>query len=215
MANKSKSVASKWKNQLKRFMTKKHLRAADLVLIVIVVLIGSMQLVKWTEKETKSTTSTDQTEQVKKNFIKKVAPIAQAEQKKYHVLASITIAQAALESDWGQSELSQKYNNLFGVKGTGTNSAEMTTKEYVNGQWITTKASFVVYSSWQASIEAHTKLFVNGIDGDANHYQAVLTAQNYQQAAQALQDNGYATDPDYASKLISIIEKYNLDQYDQ
>ncbi|WP_290032962.1 glycoside hydrolase family 73 protein [Ligilactobacillus cholophilus] len=214
---KCKESYERIKKKIKRKLSRKHLKVIDVILIAIVLLIGSIQIIRWTSKnvQEEQTSSISQAEQVKLNFIKKVAPIAQTEQNKYHVLASVTIAQAALESDWGQSELSQKYNNLFGIKGTGTNSAVMTTKEYVNGEWITTKASFVVYSSWNQSIENHTKLFVNGIDGDENHYAQVLNATDYRSAAQALQQTGYATDPDYAQKLISVIEKYKLYQYDR
>ncbi len=61
----------------------------------------------------------------RKLFIKQVAPEAQAMQNRYHVLASITIAQAILESDWGSSQLASQYHNLFGIKGTGANPKEM------------------------------------------------------------------------------------------
>lgn len=202
--------------KVKRFLKQHHLKIADVILIGMILLLGSIQIIRWGGREIRqSQTEIPQSEQIKLNFIKKVAPIAESEQRQNHVLASITIAQAALESDWGQSELSQKYNNLFGVKGTGTNSAMMTTKEYVNGQWITVKASFAVYSSWAASIEAHTKLLVNGLEGDSSHYQQVINASNYEEAAEALQANGYATDPNYAQKLIAIIQKYKLYQYDR
>ena len=60
-------------------------------------------------------------------------------QNTYHVYASITIAQAILESQWGTSQLASQYHNLFGIKGRGTNSRVMTTKEYINGKWIVTK----------------------------------------------------------------------------
>lgn len=201
--------------KIKRFLRQRHLKITDVVLIVILGLIISIQVIRWDGREIRQSQATiPQSEQVKLDFIQKVAPIAENEQRQNHVLASITIAQAALESDWGQSELSQKYNNLFGVKGTGTNSAMMTTKEYVNGQWITVKASFTVYPSWAASIAAHTKLLVDGLEGDRNHYQQVIDATNYETAAEALQINGYATDPNYAQKLIAIIQKYKLYQYD-
>lgn len=202
--------------KIRRFFRKHNLKPADVILIVVIILICVVQGLRWSNHESPiSGTTNSPDDQVKIAFVHKIAPIAENEQRKFHVLASITIAQAALESDWGQSELSQKYNNLFGVKGTGTNSALMTTNEYVNGQWITVKANFVVYPSWNASIEAHTQLLVNGLEGDPQHYQHVIEASNYQEAANALQDNGYATDPQYAQKLIDIIQKYQLDQYDK
>lgn len=149
-------------------------------------------------------------------FIKKIGPIAQEVDKSYDLLPSITIAQACLESDYGQSDLSQKYNNLFGVKGSNPNtSAVMTTKEYVNGKWKVIKARFQIYDSYEASIRAHARLFQNGTTWNSKQYQHVLASKNYKEQAKALVTDGYATDPDYASKVISLIEQYNLDQYDK
>lgn len=148
-------------------------------------------------------------------FIKQIAPEAQAMQNRYHVLASITIAQAILESDWGSSKLAANYHNLFGIKGSGPGSQELSTKEYVNGRWIVITDRFKVYPSWDASIRDHTRLMVNGTDTNANNYSAVTSATDYRTAARALQQAGYATDPDYASKLISVIQTYQLNKYDQ
>ncbi len=148
-------------------------------------------------------------------FIKQVAPEAQAMQNRYHVLASITIAQAILESDWGSSQLASQYHNLFGIKGTGPGSKEMSTKEYVNGKWIVIKGRFKVYDSWDASIKDHTQLMLNGTDTNKQNYSQVTKATDYKSAARALQQSGYATDPDYAKKLISVIQTYHLDQYDK
>ena len=66
----------------------------------------------------------------------------------------------------------------------------------------------------QSIVHLHTALFVDGTSWDSSHYQAVLSADNYVEAAQALQQRGYATDPNYAQKLISLIKTYNLDKYD-
>lgn len=151
----------------------------------------------------------------KRDFIKRVAPEAQRMQAKYHVMSSITIAQAILESNWGKSQLSKEDNNLFGIKGTGANSKLFTTREYVNGQWITIKGRFKVYDSWDASIADHTRLMLEGTYYKSDNYEPVVKAQNYQEAAQALQDANYATDPNYAQKLIQIIQTYDLDQYDR
>jgi len=63
-------------------------------------------------------------------------------------------------------------------------------------------------------MDDHTMLFVNGVDWDPQKYEEVLTAQDYQQAAEALQEAGYATDPDYSNKVKNVIENYQLDQYD-
>lgn len=152
----------------------------------------------------------------RKAFIKKIGPIAKQVDKSYDLLPSITIAQACLESDYGQSDLSQKYNNLFGVKGTNPNtSAVLTTKEYVKGKWINVKARFQIYDSYEASIRAHARLFQNGTTWNHKQYQHVLAAKNYRTQAKALVTDGYATDPNYADKLINLIEQYNLAKYDR
>lgn len=153
-------------------------------------------------------------EQSKLAFINGIAPEAQAMQRQYHVPASITIAQAILESNWGTSELASRYHNLFGIKGTGPNSHNLATKEYVNGRWIVTTGQFKVYDSWNDSIRDHTNLMINGTASNHNNYYGVTHANNYKDAANALQRAGYATDPDYANKLINIIENYNLSKYD-
>lgn len=157
-----------------------------------------------------------QDQQAKQRFIKQVAPEAQAMQNTYHVCASVTIAQAILESQWGTSQLASQYHNLFGIKGTDpSNSKVLTTKEYINGRWIVTKGRFRVYDSWSDSIKDHTKLMLNGTDGNKDNYRSVVQAKNYREAARALQKSGYATDPNYAKKLISVIQTYKLYNYDK
>lgn len=157
----------------------------------------------------------DRDRKAKQLFIKQVAPEAQAMQNTYHVYASITIAQAILESNWGTSKLSTQYHNLFGIKGSGANSQVMTTKEYINGKWIVTKDRFRVYDNWNDSIKDHTRLMLKGTDMNQQNYDRVVKATNYQEAAKALQDSGYATDPKYAQKLISVIQTYKLYNYDK
>lgn len=148
-------------------------------------------------------------------FIKQIAPAAKREQKKYHIPASITIAQAGTESDWGRSKLAYKYNNLFGIKANSKkNRVRMYTTENINGKNKQVKQYFQVYNSWAASIRAHTLLIVNGTADNHKRFRGVQRAKNYQQAAYELQKNGYATDPDYANKLIYAIKKFHLDKYD-
>ncbi|WP_054777373.1 glycoside hydrolase family 73 protein [Lacticaseibacillus saniviri] len=151
----------------------------------------------------------------KNAFIRDHAVYAKRLQQAYGVLPSITLAQAILESNWGNSGLAKNYHNLFGVKGTDpSNTKLLTTQEYVNGEWQTVKARFRVYSDDSASMKDHVLLFVNGTDWNPQQYAAVLAAKDYREAAVALQTSGYATDPDYPSKLISLVKEYDLDQYD-
>lgn len=149
-------------------------------------------------------------------FIKKIGPIAREVDQSYDLLPSITIAQACLESNYGQSALAQKYNNLFGVKSSNPNtSAILVTREYVKGKWINVKARFQIYDSYDASIRAHARLFQNGTTWNHKQYRHVLAAKDYRTQAQALVQDGYATDPNYADKLINIIQQFDLEKYDQ
>lgn len=148
-------------------------------------------------------------------FIQELAPTAEKMDQRYHVSASISLAQAILESDWGKSELAARYNNLFGVKAAlWEPHVKLETKEYENGKWITVTAAFRTYWSWEESMEDHAKLMVNGTDWNQKQYEKVIQAKDYRQAAYALQQAGYATDPTYAEKLISMIETYQLYRYD-
>ena len=74
---------------------------------------------------------------------------------------------------------------------------------------------FKVYKSWEDSLVKHAELIFYGTSWNAKQYQAVLEAKDYQSQARGLQSSGYATDPDYADKLIAMIEEWQLTQYDQ
>lgn len=149
-------------------------------------------------------------------FIQALVPHAQELQQQTKLLPSILLAQAILESDWGQSELGKKYYNLFGRKAFGDEEkVRLKTLEYENGEWIEIEADFKVYPDWNASMDDHAKLFTNGVSWDSELYRPVLAASDYQTAAQALQTAGYATDPNYAQKIIEVIETNQLAQYDK
>lgn len=148
-------------------------------------------------------------------FIERIAPHAQKIQKREGLLASISIGQAILESDWGMSALSQENNNLFGIKAFGNEpKVTMYTKEYFDNQWVDIPADFRSYKSWEESLDDHVNLFKVGVNWNQNLYQKVLEARDYKEAAFALQEAGYATDPNYDQKIISVIESYRLDKFD-
>lgn len=134
------------------------------------------------------------------------------------ILPSISAAQAILESSWGTSTLGRSPNhNLFGIKvspdWTG-GQVVMSTQEFVNGQFVTIKAAFRTYPSWSASIKDHAAFFTSTA-WRKERYKDVVGQKDYKLAAAALQAAGYATDPQYSTKLISIIERYHLYQWDQ
>ena len=177
------------------------------VAICSVIIMGTLQF-----QETRQ----DPTAIAHQQFIQNLVPSSQKAYQLYQVLPSISLAQAILESDWGESGLSQNYYNLYGVKaGAAEPSVQLETSEYIDGNWITIMASFRVYNSWAESVEAHAKLLTNGVDWYPKLYEPVLKAKNYKEAAHALQKAGYATDPTYAQKIIHVIETYHLAQYDQ
>ncbi|MCP8856915.1 Mannosyl-glycoendo-beta-N-acetylglucosaminidase family protein [Latilactobacillus fuchuensis] len=225
MATKKRKTPKKKRRTSKSYQSKKR-QPTDWLVVVLVALftigVGLVLLVQYhgeqmqarLEKEAKQEQLSKANQ--KQQFIKKMVPYAQKLQTDYHVLPSITLAQAILESDWGKSTLAADYHNYFGIKGDDpANTKEMTTKEYLNGQWITTTARFRVYDDYQASMLDHVLLFAKGTTWNPNQYQHVIAATDYQQAANALKQDGYATDPDYPAKLIEIVKTYQLNQYDQ
>lgn len=139
----------------------------------------------------------------KGTFIEQIAPAAQANRLAYGILASVTIAQAILESGWGQHAPG---NNLFGIKGSGQLQA---TQEFINGKWLQIVDGFCVYESWSDSIRDHAILLANN-----PRYAMIVNEQDYRKASRGLQQAGYATDPSYADKLIRIIEGSDLTRFD-
>lgn len=149
------------------------------------------------------------------DFINKVKDGAIEGWKKHKILPSVSIAQAILESNWGRSKLAKEANNLFGIKGDYKGeSMTVKTKEWDGSKMIDVDAGFRKYPSWNESIEDHGTFFTS-TDWRKNNYKNVIGETNYKDMAKALNDSGYATDPAYATKLINIVEEYNLSKYDE
>lgn len=149
-----------------------------------------------------------------KNFIKKVGAFASADMKKSGVLASLTVAQAILESAWGKSELATGGNALFGIKATKSWKGKVyckDTKECYDGVNLVgvKNAAFRAYDSWEESVEDHSTFL------KANkRYKEVIGETDYKKACEAIKAAGYATDPDYVEKLVKLIEDYGLTEFD-
>ncbi|WP_457337481.1 glucosaminidase domain-containing protein [Rhizobacter sp. P5_C2] len=129
------------------------------------------------------------------------------------VPASFTIAQAALESSWGKSKLSTEARNLFGVKADKSWKGEtvtMYTREFVNDQPVMEEARWRKYPDLQSCIDDHARFF-----HDNKRYKDCFLNTDGAGFAAAVHLAGYATDANYANKLISIIKKRNLDHLDQ
>ena len=146
------------------------------------------------------------TTQQQKEFLLRIIPLAKADMKKTKILASLTIAQAILESGWGTSALSRKSNNLFGIKGNGKNYK---TFEYINGKRVDIVDSFKVYPDWETSVTDHSGLFLR-----LSRYQNLIGERDYKKACRKVYEDGYATAPNYTEALIRIIEQYKLYEHD-
>lgn len=131
------------------------------------------------------------------------------------VLADLTTAQAILESNLlgnRPSQLAMKYNNLFGIKGSGTKgSVKLMTTEFRNGKEYKEPHSFAWNNSVEDSIAQRKSLFEKGTRDNPIRYSRVLKAKTFEEAAEAVKAGGYATSPSYVKDLIAIYNKYLKD----
>lgn len=145
--------------------------------------------------------------QSREDFFVEFAPLAQEVGKKYDLYPSVILAQAAVESNFGESELSKQYNNYFGIKGEGvvlpTMEMEGETEKMV-------KDDFRTYGSARESFFDYGKLIAK-----APRYEAVRRAESAEAYAKALHPAGYSTNPHYGDILIRTIKAYNLKAYDE
>lgn len=141
-------------------------------------------------------------------FIESIAPGAIQTWNEYGILPSVTVAQAAVESGWGNSAPA---NNLFGIKGSyNGQSVTLRTREVYNGRSTYIYDNFRAYPSRNESVEDHGRfLAVN------SRYSNLRGDTNYVNVTNNLQRDGYATDPSYAATLQSIIRNFNLTQLDR
>ena len=141
------------------------------------------------------------------DYIKKYRELAVEEMKKYHIPASITLAQGLLESGAGQSTLARKSNNHFGIKcGGDWTGKTVSHDDDARGE------CFRAYKHPKDSYEDHSK-FLAGRPRYASLFKLKIT--DYKGWARGLKKAGYATNPRYADQLIGIIELYELHKYDE
>ena len=144
------------------------------------------------------------------DYVDKYAEAAMEQMRKYGIPASVTLAQGILESASGQSELSRKGNNHFGIKATktwldGGGRYLVYTDDRPNEK-------FCQYASVADSYEHHS-LFLKGNKRYANLFE--LSPDDYVGWTRGLQADGYASSQKYASSLQSIIKQHGLDRYDR
>lgn len=144
-------------------------------------------------------------------FLEIIKPMVIKDMRTTKILASLTASQALIESNKGNSGLTQKANNLFGMKGEWNGYfVTMPTKEYVNGAYITVNAKFRQYPSWEDSIADHSGLF-----NRSSRYANLRGCLDYKIACVNVKKDGYATSPNYSQTLLRTIETYRLYNWDR
>lgn len=143
--------------------------------------------------------------QVYQTYIDQYKDLAIEEMLRYGIPASITLAQGVFESGAGKSELAVRGNNHFGIKCHDWTGATIYHDDDARGE------CFRVYNNAKESYTDHSKFLANNI-----RYRRLFSLKrtDYQGWARGLKECGYATNPQYASKLIQLIELYRLYEYD-
>ncbi|MGS7251945.1 MULTISPECIES: flagellar assembly peptidoglycan hydrolase FlgJ [Pseudomonas] len=140
-------------------------------------------------------------------FVATMLPMAEQAAKRIGIDPRYLVAQAALETGWGKSVMrnsdGSSSHNLFGIKASGNwqgDSARAITSEFRDGQFVKETAAFRSYDSYQDSFHDLVSLLQN----NSRYQDAVKAADKPEQFVQELQKAGYATDPNYASKISQI-----------
>lgn len=157
-------------------------------------------------------------------FVEVIGALYTADQKKNGILACVSMAQAILESGYGQTDLAQ-HNNLHGMKCTLSNNTwkgtvwdgnsfyEKESPESIGGKTTMQKSKFRCYGCVEDSIEDHAAYLLNAAKGNKKRYEGLEGCKDYKKAAKIIKNGGYATDPEYVAKITSIIEKWNLTRF--
>ena len=158
--------------------------------------------------------------------VTKIGPLFTENQKQSGILACVSMAQFILESGYGTSELAQNANNCFGMKAdlsgnTWPNSAWDGTSVYTkktqeqndDGSMVTITADFRKYACVEDSIADHAAYLLGAMNGIKKRYEGLAGCTDYKKAVQLIKDGGYATSHTYVQNLCSIIERWNLTQY--
>ena len=162
-----------------------------------------------------------------KDAVSVIGELCREDMKKSGILASISAAQFILESGYGKSELGQNANNMFGMKkslsgNTWTGSTwdgtsvytKKTQEQNADGTYETITADFRKYPCVEDSVADHSAYLLGAKNGSKLRYAGIKGMTDYKKVAQLIKNGGYATSLTYVDKLCSIIEKWNLTQYD-
>ncbi|MEG0455320.1 MAG: glucosaminidase domain-containing protein, partial [Bacteroides sp.] len=140
-------------------------------------------------------------------YVNRYSELAVEQMREHRIPASITLAQGLLESGAGMSELARKSNNHFGIKcGSSWNGRTVSHDDDARGE------CFRAYRNPKDSYEDHSAFLKRGA---RYAFLFELDLTDYKGWARGLKKAGYATDPSYANRLITIIEDYELYKYDR
>lgn len=160
-------------------------------------------------------------------FIKKIAPMAQRDMKDSGILASVTIAQACLESGYGTTDLAVNANNLFGMKCSLSGNTwksvwdgeskytKQTQEQDAKGNPYYITADFRKYPDIEHSIKDHSLYLKQAMNGNKLRYEGLVGEKDHFRAISIIKNGGYATDVKYVEKVCKIIETWNLTIYDK
>jgi len=146
-------------------------------------------------------------------FIATLQGAAQTSAQQTKIPASFVVADAALESGWGTSQLTVLAMNIWGVKADSSwhgDTLTMNTREFIDGAWVTQSALWRKYGSWLASLQDHADFLLSN-----PRYAECFKETTGIGWANAVAAAGYATDPTYASKIAAIITGNGLDYLDR
>lgn len=160
-----------------------------------------------------------------KEFVSYIGPLAAADMEKTGILASVTAAQAILESGYGSTDLAVRANNIFGMKESlsgnnwpsdwdGQTYTKETKEQDKNGKEYTVTAVFRKYASHAESIKDHSDYLAGAKNGSALRYAGLIGETDYKTAITIIKNGGYATDVQYIEKICNIIQRWNLTEYD-
>lgn len=141
------------------------------------------------------------------DFIAQLLPVFQQALERSALNPTAVLAQAALETGWGQKVIHDQHGrpsfNLFGIKSHDWQgeSASLYSLEHEFGRMVPRQAEFRVYENWQHSVNDYQAF----LEHDGRYAQVLEAAGNPEQFAAALQSSGYATDPNYAGKLMDVV----------
>ena len=144
-------------------------------------------------------------------FLRKIAPAVLISAAKYNIPPSVIFGHAILESGWGRARLAQQYNNLFGIKGRGSNSVVVRTFEK-NSENVRFPrvARFRVFNSVESSIDYHGDL----LHSDRRYRRSKVYLHDWKSYIWSISKR-YASEPRYANLVISIVKKHDLDRWDK